>query len=203
MIKKLFIISLIVFSQATCAAEKDPVMDYVSNLIDQTFSILKDASKDLTSKVKDSEKLIEANMDLNWMAKFTLGRYRRTLTPEQLADFEKQYSEYVVKVYGSAVKGYTDQDLKVKSKVEINKGEYAVKTQLIKVGADPINIDYLIREVSANEYKVFDVVTEGVSLINSHQAEFANIISNNGYDSLKEEINRKIAKLDGNTDVKK
>lgn len=195
--RKIVSILLIIFTSFSAyAVDETKISSYVHDLINQSFSILKDNSKSIDKKIIESEALISKNMDLEWMSKFVLGRYRRSLTPQQQAEFAKLYSVYVVKSYSSGVKSFKNQDIKIKSQQQLNSsGDFLVKTLLLRPDADPLQIDYLVRETKSG-YKVFDVVTEGISLVNSHQAEFTNTISNESFDELISDIKNKIKSLE-------
>lgn len=192
MLKKFTTFLVLAFSLSSFANSDDSVMEYVESLIKETFSILKDESFSTEQKIELSEKLISNNMDLKWVSKFVLGKYRRTLSKEQIEDFTNIYSEYIVKSYSSAVKGFKDQTLEVKKQKKINSSDFAVKTLLIAKDADPLRIEYLIRRMNDGNFKVFDVVTEGVSLINSHQAEFSSTLMKENFDELKKDLHEKI-----------
>lgn len=198
MFKKLILIVSIILISGASTAEEAKVSTYVNYLLKTTLAILQDSNKSVSEKVKESEVLIGSNMDLEWMSKFVLGKHRRTISPEDLKKFTHLYSNYLVKTYSNAVKFYKpNQSIKVKSESPLNTNEYIVKTSVITPGADPINIDYIIRDMDqGSTFKVFDVVTEGISLINSHQAEFANIISNSDFQNLLAELKEKIKSLD-------
>ncbi len=198
--KFIHIIFVLCFGLGAYASEDAKISRYVDNLLNQSFTILKNSSKSMEEKILESEILISANMDLPWMSKFVLGRYRRTIDAGQLNEFTALYSDYVVKSYGSAVKGYKDQQVKVISQQAISPNEFIVKTQLLRTDGDPLLIDYMVRRLSSDKFKVFDVITEGVSLINSHQAEFANTMSNQGYAELISDIKEKLKTLEGNKD---
>ncbi len=192
MLKKILLTWFVLVASLNATADNGQISKYVDELINKSFAILKDSSKSLDIKVKESEALISENMDLEWMAKFVLGKYRRGLQPNQLMQFTQLYSVYVVKSYSSGVKNFKNQQIKVKSQQPLNKEEYVVKTALLRQNLDPLQIDYLVRVLPSGHMKIFDVVTEGVSLINSHQAEFANILSAKSFDDLINELKVKI-----------
>jgi phospholipid transport system substrate-binding protein len=197
MYKKILSLFFLLCVGVSSNAEVDSkISSYVDTLLNKSFGILRDNAKSTSQKIVESEALMTENMDLQWMSKFVLGRYRRTLTPDQVADFTKLYSIYVVKSYGNGVKSFNNEQVKVKSQQQINAGgDYVVKTLLIRPDLEPLEMDYLVRDTK-NGLKVFDVVTEGISLINSHQAEFTNAISNHGFDYLITELKQKIQSLD-------
>ena len=149
----------------------------------------------MEEKIQASEDLIRKNMDLEWMSKFVLGKFRRSLSKEQMVDFSQIYSQYVVKTYSSALKGYSNQKLNISTVNRIGEREFVCKTFLVQPKKEPIRVDYVIREMEDGNFKVFDIVTEGISLINSHQSEFINIMTNLGFESLIEELRKKTSQL--------
>ncbi|WP_417905334.1 MlaC/ttg2D family ABC transporter substrate-binding protein [Candidatus Tisiphia endosymbiont of Micropterix aruncella] len=176
---------------AYCATTDNKVIDnYVNQLIKDGLDVFKDESLNQDAKIAKSKKLILANLDLNWMAKFTLGVYRRTLTPEQIKQFTEVYSNYVSKSYADLVKNYQGQEPKVQQVCVLDEGEFMVE---MLIGTAKVN--YLVRQVKnasdKTNLKVSDVITEGVSLINSQQSEFMNILSNSGFEKLIDELMKK------------
>jgi phospholipid transport system substrate-binding protein len=186
-------LSIILFASGVFAdSNSSSIKNYIDKLVQDSFAILKDDSLSMPEKMSKSEILISKNMDLNWMSRFVLGRHRRALSDEQIASFTSLYSEFVVKSYSSAIKNFKNQNIKINSQQKINSSDYAVKTQLVTPDLDPIRIDYLVRETSDGTFLVFDVVTEGVSLINSHQAEFSHTLSSENFDELVKDLKDKI-----------
>lgn len=194
MFRKFIAFLLLTFSFSSLATNDDAVSGFVDNLINDTFAILKDESLNLEQKIDEAEILIRNNMDLKWVSKFVLGRHRRSISKEQLSDFTDLYSEFIVKSYSNAIKEFKNQKIEVKKQKKINSTDFAVKTLLKAADADPIRIEYMIRAEDGS-FKVFDVVTEGVSLINSHQAEFSSTISNENFEELMNDLRSKINSL--------
>ncbi|UCM85608.1 MAG: ABC transporter substrate-binding protein [Rickettsia endosymbiont of Culicoides impunctatus] len=165
------------------------VDNYVNQLIKDGLEVFNDQNLTQDGKIAKSKMLILANLDLDWMAKFTLGVYRRTLTPEQIKQFTEVYGNYVSTVYADLVKNYHGQQPKVEQVRILDKGEFMVE---MLIGTAKVN--YLVRQkdVSDNSsFKVSDVITEGVSMISSQQSEFMNILSNSGFDTLIDELVKK------------
>ncbi|MDX1924787.1 MAG: ABC transporter substrate-binding protein [Rickettsiaceae bacterium] len=195
MLKKIAVVIFALICSASSMAKKN-VSDYVDNLVQKSLTILRDESNTTSEKMKKSEILISENLDLEWMSKFVLGKYRRILSKEEFQDFSKLYSEFIIKSYSNAVKFYKpSHSVKILSQSNISAEEYVVKTSLNSPDADPIRIDYVIRRFDNSGFKVFDIVTEGISLINSNQAEFTNIISTGSFQDLKKDLKAKIEAL--------
>ncbi|NDB81674.1 MAG: ABC transporter substrate-binding protein [Alphaproteobacteria bacterium] len=202
-INRIFVFILIIWSSVTVRAE-DGVSAYVDELMQHTLSVLRDDKASLEDKIKKSESLMSQNLDLKWMSKFVLGKYRRSLNPEEIQSFTDLYSKFIIKSYSKITGLYKkEQTLKLVSESPISDNEYIVKTTLNAPGLDPIRVDFAIRKLEDAKYKVFDIIAEGISLINSNQAEFANIISNSGFKGLMKDITSKLSNLNKNNEPTK
>lgn len=186
--RSLILFISIVFTFVPAQAEHDAVSSYVSKILNEFVAIASNPSFTSDVKVSKAKVLIAENLDVDWMAKFVLGRYRRGLASEEMNKFTATYKDYVISIYATAVKQYKGQKVTVTNIKNIADNEYAVKTSIRRDGQDPLLIDYMVRVYPGNIYKVFDVVTEGVSLITSHQAEFVNTIGTSSVEALRQEL---------------
>ena len=62
-------------------------------------------------------------------------------------------------------------------------------------GQPPIKVDYLVHKINSNKedpYRIGDIITEGISILNSQQAEFHSVISSRGIESLIDELNNRM-----------
>ncbi|MGV2432156.1 MAG UNVERIFIED_CONTAM: ABC transporter substrate-binding protein [Rickettsiaceae bacterium] len=65
-----------------------------------------------------------------------------------------------------------------------------VKTHIVKNAGDPIRVDYLVYD-NAGNYKVRDIITEGISLVNSQRSEYNDVIENHGIEYLISELKKR------------
>ena len=195
------IISLLIFCLFSISAysktvDVTAVNQYANKLVQDGLDILRNNALSQDQKVQQTKDMIVTNLDINWMSKYTLGNYRRTITPEQITQFTKIYREYVSKAYADLVKSYTGQKAKIIQVTNRSDSEFMVDLSIINNGGQGnTKVSYLIRltKDGNNEVlKVSDVITEGVSLIRSQQSEFTNIISSRGFDALLAELRSKL-----------
>lgn len=173
------------------------VKQYVDQLVTEASNVLNDTTLTESVKLTKSSALISANLDLDWMAKYTLGRHKKELSESQINAFTHIYSQYVTKTYSDLVKNYKGERAKIKKVYSLNNNEeFIVNTEIIKnYGQPALKVDYLVRKVAKNadnNFKISDVITEGVSMVNSQQAEFNSIILNSGFDSLITNLKKKL-----------
>lgn len=198
MIRNIIIIlymTLIYFS-AYSADNNIRIESYVNKLTTQASSMLNDPKLSEQDKISKSSQLIAGNLDFDWMARYTLGRHRRELSENQITDFIKVYSNYVTKIYSERVKNYKGESANIQKVQQLSEGEFIVKTQIAKTDEQQaINVDYLVRNVSKNKepnFKIADVITEGVSMISSQQSEFNSIIINKSFETLIADLKKKL-----------
>ena len=200
-ISSIFLVFLLFIPQTQANLQNqshiDDLRNYIEKLIADNYAMLNDETISKEEQFNRSHKLIHDNLYLKWMAKYTLGRHRRALSKQKINDFVNVYSEFIVKVYADLTKHYNGEKAKVINITQTDKGDFIVNMEIIKPESQsPIKVDYLIRRMSykkRTKYKVIDIITEGISVLNSHQSEFNNIISAQGIDvligNLKEKIN--------------
>ncbi len=116
-----------------------------------------------------------------------MGKYWRTLTPSQQQQYIDLYSIYLTDMYVPNFRKYTGNEVKILGASEIRKGEFLVQTELV----DPLNklnikINYMLTEKGSDleNFVIFDVIAEGVSLITTQRAEINNIMESKGFNSL-------------------
>ena len=59
----------------------------------------------------------------------------------------------------------------------------------------PLKVDYLVRKYDQDgeiKYLIGDVITEGISMLNSQKAEFASVITSQGIDILISELKKRL-----------
>lgn len=188
--KKVGLYLIFLYSMPGLIYAADIADKYVDQLVKDGLTILNDNTISQEAKVSKTRKLILANLDLPWMAKFTLGGYRKTLLPEQISKFTEAYSHYVSKAYASLVKNYHGQEPEILEVSSLGNDE-----SMVSMIIGTIKVKYLVHKVNDTDhhanFKVSDIITEGVSLINSQQSEFMNILSCRGFDALIEELTKK------------
>jgi phospholipid transport system substrate-binding protein len=165
------------FNEAFSAGKPNQdIHNYVQKLIDDAFKILNDNSLSKEQKKLKSEGLMQKNLDTAWMADFSLGRNRKELSQAQLKKFRETYTRYVVKSYAKNVKNYKGEEIIVKEVKQLNEDSFAVKTQILSPSKNNLNIDFMVKK-RAGGFFVFDVVTEGASLITAQRSEFNSVIN--------------------------
>lgn len=179
---------LFCISSAYANSEVQELKTYVENLIDKSYEIFNDQKLSNTERTDKSKQLIRSHLYLDWMAKYTLGRHRRVISKNKIAEFSKIYSKFVVKAYTDLSTSYNGEKAVLKRIRQINDDMFIVNMEILRPsGQLPIKVDYLVHKIendTKDPYRIGDIITEGISILNSQQAEFNSVISNRGIDAL-------------------
>jgi len=128
------------------------------------------------------------HLDRERTAQWVLGANWRKATPAQREQFVKEFSELLLRTYGTALRQY---DSEVLNFLPVNAPEGAnrvtVRTEIVRPDGPKVSVDYQLTNRSG-EWKVYDVVIENVSLVVTYRSEYAAIIKRDGMDGLLKQL---------------
>jgi len=151
---------------------------FMSEMWNRSIEIL---SKKLpqTERLARFRELFEADFDGPGIARFVLGRYWRSASPQEQQEFLRLFDDYVVFVYGTRLANFNGESFKVRGSRTEESG-VIVSTDVISPGGEaPIKIDW--RLVTDNgAFKINDIIIEGISMMVTQRSEFASVIQRHG-----------------------
>lgn len=132
--------------------------------------------------------IVLPHFDFEQMSRLVLGKNWRRATPEQRERFVKEFQTLLIRTYGTALNEYWDQKIVyLPMRKEPNAQEVTVRTEVQRSGAPPIPIDYSM-QLENGQWKVYDVVIQGVSLVTNYRTSFSSEISQGGFDQLLKKL---------------
>ena len=126
------------------------------------------------------DKILEDHVDFDRVSILILGKFWKTATPEQQASFKKEFRTLLVRTYTTAFTEYANWTIRYLP-LDMAEGENkaVVRTEILQAGAKPVAINY--RMVNLNgDWKVYDVLIEGISLVQNYRTSFTNEVSRTG-----------------------
>lgn len=188
------IILMLLFSVSSTQASQDTndLKIYIETLIDEGYTTFNDPKLSDAQKNTTARELIRSHLYLDWMANYALGRHRRSISSAKLDEFIKVYSQFVIKAYSDLSSSYSGEKAVLKNIRQIEDDMFIINMEILRPsGQSPIKVDYLVHKIDGNKkdpYRISDIITEGISILNSQQAEFNSVISTRGIDSLIDEL---------------
>lgn len=123
-------------------------------------------------------------IDSRYAALTVIGRSvnLRELPREEFDNFVVAFEDYMVASYAGALTYYRDQKVIIQpARPPENQSIMTIKTRVIDPGKPDITIDFKLRRNRGSEYwQVYDMVAEGISLLDSKRAELSNLIRQQG-----------------------
>ncbi len=124
-------------------------------------------------KFIDSE--FSTMFDRDYAARQVLGRHGRGASDADVKLFADALANNLMQRYGSSLIDFnTELRVRIKSETTLPRGlGVKVSSELLRSGGEPIPVDYLMRR-SGSSWKVFDVMVEGVSFVQTFRQQFDN-----------------------------
>lgn len=122
-----------------------------------------------------------------------IGKHLKKTTAQERKDFVPAFREYLVTSYAQVFTLYDNQPVEfAPAKSFSDKKIVAVNTRVIMQGRDDIDVSFKVRKNrKTKEWKAFDMVAEGVSLLDSKQAELGGVIRQKGLPYVTELLKKK------------
>lgn len=135
-----------------------------------------------------TEEKILPNFDFEKVSRLVLGKNWTQASAEQRAAFQAEFKTLLLRTYATALSKYKNQTIEYKPfRMEADADIATVKTAIQQQGGQPIEVDYSLGK-KGDDWKVFDIVIEGVSLVTNYRSQFAQEIRTNGLDSLNKKL---------------
>lgn len=126
--------------------------------------------------------IIHRHFDFEEMSRRSLARAWRKRTPEEKTEFIELFSYFMERNYAGTLESYTNEKV-VLGKESIDEEFAKVNTVIITMDKKEVDIVYRLHKVGG-EWRVYDVVVEGVSLVKNYRDQFRSIIRRTSYANL-------------------
>ena len=170
-----------------------PARDQLKLSIDQILTVLRTPElKGDAQKQKRREALgtlVEERFDFKKMSQLSLGRHWKERTEAEKFEFVTLFSRLLKDTYITKIEAYTDEKVVfLKDRVEKKKAQ--VDTKIItKTVEIPINYRMFTRK--NDQWRVYDLVIEGVSLIGNYRSQFRQMLERDSFETLMGKLKQK------------
>lgn len=126
------------------------------------------------------DKILESHVDFDRVSMLILGKFWKTATPDQQTRFKKEFRTLLVRTYTTAFTEYANWTIRyLPLTMEGGETKAVVKTEILQAGAQPVAVDYRMVNIK-DDWKVYDVLIEGISLVQNYRTSFTNEVSRTG-----------------------
>jgi phospholipid transport system substrate-binding protein len=160
--------------------------DQIKATVDKAQVVLKDPR--LKSATKQSERreqlkqVLFSRFNFAEMAKRSLGANWTRRTPQEQEEFVRLFTEVLERAYADIIESYIDEKI-VYLAEKVDSGYADVNSKIVTNKGEEYSINYRAQLVG-NEWKVYDVVAENISLVNNYRSQFNRVIAKSSYEEL-------------------
>lgn len=176
----------------------DPPSTAALNIIVSNLSSLKELRKKNIASVENIEHLIKVkllpNIAVAISTELALKNHWHKLNLQQKLTFQTYIIQSLIKDYAGMLGAYDELDsinISVDPKIR-RKDNKAIVKLIIHFSDNPKPINVSLKMIRSSQWRVYDLIFSGVSLIKNYQAQFNSHIKRKGIDSLVSKISNKI-----------
>ncbi len=166
---------------------------------DEARELVETTAEAVIAEIRDSRAAVEADpealleivdrlllphVDSERMTRLVLGRYYRQASEAQREEFTKEFQRLLVRTYAGPLSELGDQEIEI---VGTKRGgtddELVVESEVSGGDLGTVPVAYRMAPVDG-EWKSYDVVVDGISLVNNYRGSFAQKIQRESLDGL-------------------
>ena len=189
----ILLISLMSFPFSACAQSP---LEIIQTQVNKVLEVLRDPALKAESAKENREKkvwtLIDGVFDYAELTKRTLAQHWKTFTPEQQKEFTLLFGKLLGTVYMDRIMAYTNEKVVFSKATQLSEDTTEVQSEVVTVSKSiPIHYRMISRDGS---WRVFDVVVEGISLVQNYRSQFRDILSKQSPQDLLKILRDKVKK---------
>jgi len=156
---------------------------FIKALAGKAIGILQSSGDKIEVREAQFRDLLSNGFDMPFIARFVLGKHWRKATPQQRADYQALFTEFVLQTYSRRMGGYSGEVFTVAGARAAGKRDVMVRTMIARPGGSAIKADWRVRPKDG-QYRIIDIMVEGVSMAVTQRSEFSAVVRRRGMQGL-------------------
>ncbi|RBM47227.1 phospholipid-binding protein MlaC [Vibrio tarriae] len=194
--KALLLVSVLVMPWLATAATIDSSNPYqmMKAVAEKSFDRLKNEQEKVQQDPQYLKVIVEEELmpyvNEQYAALKLLGPNLKGAKREDVAEFVKAFRAYLVTNYAQVLTQYTNQTIEFAPEMplEDDRRITSVKVEIVDAPRPNIKLEFKLRQEKSGEWKAFDMIAEGVSLLSSKQSEWNGKIRQDGILAVAQEL---------------
>lgn len=203
-IKKVFfclaLLTIAVGANAGADVDKKDPYQMIKTVADITFKRFANEQSAIQAEPNLLKNIVREELmpyiNYQYAAYKVIGSNFKKTNKAERAKFVPAFREYLITSYAQVFTLYNNQKVEFAPAKDFSKDRVvSVETSVIEPGRAPINISFRVRKhKKTGEWKAYDMVAEGISLLDSKQAELSSLIRQKGLAHVTEMLKEKSAR---------
>ncbi len=128
---------------------------------------------------------LDTIFDREYSARLVLARHSRSASDEQIVAFADALTNNLLRRYGEALLEVTGElDIRIRAETPLRDGKMMrVNSEIVRPDGPAVPIDYLFRNTE-DGWRVFDVIVEGVSYVQTYRSQFDALLRTDNLDTV-------------------
>jgi phospholipid transport system substrate-binding protein len=187
---------LALFLAFPSAARGGEPTEQIRGAIDRGLSIIK--RPDLQGDAKKAQRRALLRKDLfpyfhfEEMSRRSLGIHWKQRTPRERQEFIALFQELLENAYAGKIEGYKGEKI-VYGKEALDPPYAEVRTSIVTPGGEEFSVNYRLLK-DGSRWRVYDIVIEGVSLVNNYRSQFADLLDKHSFGEMMEKLRETVRK---------
>ena len=187
---------LVVLNLSPVSASAVSPLETIKPQVDRALGVLRDpalkAESAKAAKEKKIWEILDNVFDYTELSKRTLAQNWKRLSPDQQKEFISLFGKLLGTVYMDRIIAYKDEKVVFGKATNLSDKTAEVQSEVVQ-SSKSIPIHYRMILVNG-EWKVYDVVIEGVSLVQNYRTQFREILMNKTPEDLLKTLREKTRK---------
>ncbi len=167
---------LIIVLIAPIPAHAASAIQTIQTQVDKVLDVLRNPAESKPEKEKKIMALADEIFDYAELSKLSLANYWKAFTPEQQKVFTRLFGKLLARDYMDRIMMYTDEKVTFGKERKLSENTTEVPSDIIaKTGTTGMAYRMILEN---GEWKVYDVVVEGLSLVMNYRSQFREILAN-------------------------
>ena len=169
-------------------------METIRVQVNKVLDVLRDPALKAESAKKTKEQkiweIVDSIFDHTELSKRTLTRNWGKFSADQQKEFERLFGRLLGKVYMDRILAYSGEDIVFTKEIMVSEKSAEIQSKVVgKTNEIPINYRMILKN---GQWKVYDVVIEGISLVKNYREQFNEILMKKSPSDLLDTLRKKV-----------
>ncbi|MCJ7593788.1 MAG: ABC transporter substrate-binding protein [Desulfobacterales bacterium] len=184
---------IFVFLAAGPAGAGEPT-EQIRQTTDRIITIVSDPALKDPARAKEKKDLIRKAVDerFDWheMSRRTLARHWLQRTPQEKEEFVSLFGQLLERTYWNKVEDYSGEKVMYVGE-EIDEDYAVVDVKVVTSKNTEVPVLYKLKK-KGKDWMAYDIIIEGVSMVNNYRVQFGDIIAKSSYQGLVKKLKEKV-----------
>jgi phospholipid transport system substrate-binding protein len=162
----------------------------IQTQVNRVLDVLRNTRDAKAVKEKKILSIVDEFFDYPELSRRTLANHWKAFSPEQQKEFTTLFGKLLANVYMDRIMQYTNEKVVFGKETKLSENTVEVQSEIL-TQSKSVPLNYRMISNNKAEWKVYDVVVEGVSLVMNYRSQFREILSSKPPENLLKTLREK------------